>query len=370
MRIGIDCRLPYYRMGGISQYVLNLIPALAALDQENQYFLFHSRKDRRSYLPPGARNFRRRNLWTPCHHRYERWALTAELLRHRLDVFHSPDFIPPLRGAKRRVVTIHDLNFIYYPQFLTEESRRYYIDQIQWAVQSADAISADSYATRKDVLSLLSAPPEKVKTIHLAASPQYLEPVAAGAVEATLRKYDLSRGFILFVGTLEPRKNVSMLLRVYARLLAQARVDVPLVLVGGAGWLYEEIFETADELALDEQVRHLSGVEDRELQHLYHAAGVLVTPSHYEGFGLPALEAQHSGCPVIVSDRGSLPEIVGPEGLMLNADDEVLWANTIERVLTDEALRARLVENGYRQAARFSWDAAARATLALYKGEG
>ncbi len=129
MHIGIDCRLPFYQMGGISQYTIHLIQALAKIDQENRYTIFHSRKDGRSYLPSSP-NFQRRDLRTPAHHRFERQALAAELLPYRLDVVHSPDFIPPAAGAKRTLITVHDLNFIFYPEFLTTESLRYYRDQI------------------------------------------------------------------------------------------------------------------------------------------------------------------------------------------------------------------------------------------------
>ena len=164
MHIGIDARLPYYQMGGISQYILHLLPALAALDEVNQYTVFHSRKDGRSHHPPAA-NFQRRDLWTPCHHRLEPWSLPLELAAHRLDVLHSPDFIPPLGGAGRRVITVHDLNFLFYPQFLTGESRRYYAGQIQWAVRAAAAIAVDSEATRRDLIERLRVPPDKVRTI-------------------------------------------------------------------------------------------------------------------------------------------------------------------------------------------------------------
>ncbi len=366
MHIGLDCRLPFYRQGGISQYILHLIPALAAEDMADQFTLFHSRKDQKSYVPQNAKNFTRKNLWTPCHHRLERWALTAELLSHQLDVWHSPDFIPPQHGARRHIITVHDLNFIFYPQFLTAASRRYYAEQIQWAVTQADHISADSHATRRDLIEQLDVAPDKVTTIHLAANPIYTQSFAETAVQETLRRFNLASGFILSVGTLEPRKNLPMLIEAYGLLRQETAVDVPLILVGGKGWIYDEIFATIDTLGLRAHVRHLEGVYDEQLAHLYHAAGVLVTPSHYEGFGLPALEAQHCGCPVIVSKRGSLPEIVGPQGIILDPDDIELWAKTIRQVLSDGEMRERLIAQGYQQASKFSWDKAARATIQLY----
>lgn len=366
MHIGIDVRLPFYQMGGISQYILHLLPALAALDGENRYSLFHMQRDGRSHTP-SAPNFQRKNVFTSCHHKLERWALGAELLPHRLDVLHSPDFIPPQWGGRRKVITVHDLNFIFYPQFLTRESMAYYADQIERAVQVADHISADSHATRHDLIEQLRVPPEKITTVHLAANPLYEKTYEETAVTATLQKYNLPRDFILFVGTLEPRKNLPFLIRAYDALLKQDAIDVPLILVGGKGWLYEEVFTTIAELGLPQQVRHLSGIFDEQLAHLYHAASVLVTPSHYEGFGLPALEAMHCGCPVIVSNRGSLPEVAGEAGMQLPLDDEAVWTDALRRVLTDSDLRQKMITRGYAQAKTFTWQQAAEMTLEIYK---
>jgi len=368
MHIGIDCRLPFYQMGGISRYTIHLIQALAAIDVENRYTIFHSRKDGRSYLP-SAPNFQRQNLWTSCHHRWERPLLAAELLPHRLDVLHSPDFIPPLAGAKRFIITVHDLNFIFYPEFLTVDSLRYYRDQIGAAVAKADHISADSHATRQDLIEQVGATPEKISAIHLAANPLYERPFPPDEIQATLRQYNLPAGFVLAVGTLEPRKNLPMLIRAYKQMMVETAVDIPLILVGGKGWIYDEIFAVIAALGLQGQVRHLSGLSDEQLGHLYHAAGVLVTPSTYEGFGLPALEAMHCGCPVIVSSCGSLPEVVGEAGILLAPDDESAWAEAMHQVLTDSVLRERLVANGRSQAATFTWEKTARATLALYAGQ-
>lgn len=368
MHIGIDARLLHYQMGGISQSIRHLLPALAALDRENRYIVLHMGKDGRAHTP-SAPNFHRHNLLTPSHHRLEKWALGVELLPLRLDVLHSPDFIPPAFGARQRIITIHDLNFIFYPQFLTAESLRYYRDQIHWACREADHIAADSHATRQDVIDQLGVPPEKITTVHLAANPLYAQDHETAVVAETLAKYNLPRGFVLCVGTLEPRKNVPTLVRAYARLRAQG-IDVPLVLVGGKGWIYDDIFATIAELGLHDHVRHLSGIFDAELAHLYHGAGVLVTPSFYEGFGLPALEAQHCGCPVVVSRRGSLPEIVGPEGVMVDDPEDVAgWADTLFRVLTDGDLRAEMVARGYAQAKGFSWAETAVAYQQIYLGE-
>jgi glycosyltransferase involved in cell wall biosynthesis len=364
--IGIDCRLPYYQMGGISQFALHLLPALAALDQTNRYSVLQMAKDGRSYTPD-APNFQRQNLYTPCHHRWERWAMSAELLPRRLDLLHSIDFIPPQRGARRHLITVHDLNFIYFPEFLTAESKRYYVDQIEWAVDHADHITADSEATRQDLIEQLGVNPAKITTVYLAANPLYSQEYTPAEIEATLAQHNLPRDFILFVGTLEPRKNLPLLLRAYQQMRAETAVDLPLILVGSKGWIYDEIFATIEQLGLQNQVRHLSGIFDEQLAHLYQAAGVLVTPSHYEGFGLPALEAMHSGCPVIVSNRGSLPEIVGPAGLLLEPDDVSGWAEALARVLTDSVLRDTMVAQGKTQAATFSWPRTASQTLALYE---
>lgn len=369
MRIGIDLRLPFYQMGGISQYAIHLLTALAQLDSENAYTVYHSRKDNRDFTPKAV-NFGRKTLYTPCHHKYEKYALSAELAaalskaHQNYDIWHSPDFIPPIRGGKRHVITVHDLNFLYYPEYLTDESRRYYNDQIQWAVDRAAAISADSHATAKDLVDKLNVAPAKISTIHLAANPLYEQAFSEDEVTATLKKHHLERGYILFVGTLEPRKNLPTVLKAYQKI--KADVGVPLVIIGRKGWLWEGIFEQIEALGLSDDVRHLEGIFDEELAKMYRGAGVLVQPSHYEGFGLPPLEAMWCGCPVISSDRASLPEIVGDAGVLLDADDVEAWAATIAAVLSDPAKAAAMRAAGKVQAATFNWQLAAEATLNLY----
>jgi glycosyltransferase involved in cell wall biosynthesis len=364
MRIGIDARIVHYARGGIRNYVLHLLGALAVLDVDTDYYVLHSRKDRNPSL--SGPNFHPVACWTPSHHRLERWTLGVEVARLGLDLLHTTDFIPPAFGYRRLVITVHDLNFLYYPQFLTAESHRYYNRQIEWAVRRADHILADSHATKSDLTTLLDVPSEKVTVVHLAADPAF-RPLAEGEVRRVVAQYGLEPGYLLFVGTLEPRKNLPGLLQAYRQLLDAEVTAAPLVLVGGKGWLYDEVFERVEALCLDGHVRFLHDVPDADLPGLYNAARVLATPSFYEGFGLPALEAMACGTPVVVADRASLPEVVGEAGLLVDPDDVEDIARALTRVLTDGPLEARMRTLGLAQAARFTWEHTAQATWAVYR---
>jgi len=364
MRIGIDARIAHYSGGGIRNYVVHLLESLAELDGDGDYCILHSRKDDTFSSLDGS--FRSVACWTPSHHRLERWTLSVEIARLGLELLHSPDFIPPTFGYDRSVITVHDLNFLYYPRFLTAESRRYYNGQIEWAVEHADHILADSHATEADLTSLLDVAPDKVTVVHLAADPSF-RPVPEAAARQTAASYDLEPGFLLFVGTLEPRKNVPGLLLAYRIVLDEKVTNEPLVLVGGKGWLYEEIFDRVEALDLENHVHFVHGVPDADLPGLYSAASVLAMPSFYEGFGLPALEAMSCGTPVVVADRASLPEVVGDAGQLIDPEDPGDIAGALKRVLTDESERERMREAGLKQAEAFSWTRVARETRAVYE---
>ena len=364
MRIGLDLRLHAYAPGGISRYARRLARALAELcGPEEELVLLPHRRDRQSF--PVADGVGWHVLWTPPHHRWERWTLGAELLPLRLDIFHATDFIPPAWGARHMVITVHDLNFLLYPQYLLPEARRYYNGQIAWAVHRADAIVADSYATQRDLVRLLDADPQRITVAHLAADERF-RVLSESEVDAVLHHYGLSRGYLLFVGVWEPRKNLPGLLEALALLRGQG-IDVPLVIVGRAGWLYEEIFSKVEALGLASAVRFLERVPVEDLVALYNGAAALVMPSFYEGFGLPVLEAMQSGTPVIVSDRASLPEIVGEAGLVIDPLDPQAIAQACERLLLDRALRERLCKAGLQRARTFSWQHTAQQTLAAYR---
>jgi glycosyltransferase involved in cell wall biosynthesis len=264
------------------------------------------------------------------------------------------------------VITVHDLNFLHYPQFLTAESRRYYNQQIEWAVRRTDHILADSHATKSDLISLLDVPVGKITVVHLAADPAF-RPLGEADVRRVTARYELKPGYVLFVGTLEPRKNLPGLLQAYRWLLDADVTRAPLVVIGGKGWLYDAVFERVETLHLSGHVRFLHDVPDADLPGMYSAAGVLATPSFYEGFGLPALEAMACGTPVVVADRASLPEGVGEAGLLVDPNDPDDIARALVRVLTDQPLRAKMRGQGLARAGRFTWQRTAQATLDVYR---
>jgi glycosyltransferase involved in cell wall biosynthesis len=364
MRVGIDARLVYYSQAGIGQYIIHLVNGLANVDQESEYVLLQSRKDDTIILEEP--NFKRVSLWTPSHHRLERYSLNVELVRLGLDVLHSPDFIPPHRPSCRSVITVHDLAFLLYPHFLTKESARYY-GHIDQAVRWTDQIIAVSESTRNDTLQHLGVPDDKITVVYEAANPIF-QPVARDVARDEVRnRHGVDGPFILFVSTIEPRKNVPTLLRAVWQLMECYKEDVHLVLAGGRGWLFEDTFSVVAELGLDGRVHFVGRVPSEDLLYLYNAAEMLAHPAFYEGFGLPPLEAMACGLPAVVSDVASLPEVVGDAGLLIDPHDVDELTVAMWRVLNDTQLRQEMREKGLRQAARFSWERAARETMTIYQ---
>ncbi len=364
MRIAIDVRLTHYTSGGISAYERALATKMPALDLDNEYLLLHSRKAKKAL--PAPANTRRVSCWTPAHHRLERWILAGEILPHRPRLLHIPDFIPPQSVGWRTIITIHDLTFLHYPEFLTADSRRFYNRQIESAVQRADAILADSEATRKDILKLLSVPPEKVSTVHLAQDARFT-PQEETRIEAMRSQLELPHDYILFVGTFEPRKNVNGLLDAYAQLRSRHSGTPPLILAGNPGWLFDETLALVERLDLGDTVRFLESFPTEDLPALYSGASVFVLPSHYEGFGLPVLEAMACGTVCVIANRASLPEIAGEAALRCDPNDTDSIVDSLERALADSALRTDLRERGFARAREFNWEKCCNKTLAVYR---
>ncbi len=365
MRIGVDVRVAYHRMAGIAWYTVRLLAALSEIDRENEYVLLQHR----NHLEPliEAPNFSRATLFTPAHHRFEQWPLSLETKRLGLDLIHSPDFIPPLHNKIPSVITIHDLAFLLYPQFVTAASARYY-GQVEEAVKHARRIIAVSHSTKNDIIELLGAPESKIDVIHEAAAPIF-RPLSEESARALLANSDIvaPERFILVVGTIEPRKNLTTLIQAYHRLRNQYNHDLPLLLAGAPGWLSENVHRLVHELRMNDYVHFLGRTDNNHLLALYNLATVLAHPAHYEGFGLPPLEAMACATPVVCSDAGSLPEVVGDAALLAPPEDIDAWAAALHRVLDDKHLQHKLSTLGRERSRQFSWKKAASETLATYR---
>lgn len=363
--IGIDARLTAYRTGGISTYIHQLVRALETLDTQNRCTVLHSRKADTSI----ATRFETASLFTPPHHRLERIALSAELTRFNLDMLHSPDFIPPLRGAKRHVITVHDLTFLHDTSHKDAEAIRYYNDQIEAAVKQADAILSVSEATRSDLMALLGVPGEKITIQPNGVHPRFkaYSKRKRSSLAAMFSNYEgLPGRYILFVGTWEPRKNIPALLDAYALLPQDVRKDYGLLLVGEPGWLFDATQERIEAMqAQGYAIHQRSGVSDTALVDLYNVASMVVLPSLYEGFGLPALEALACGVPVVASDTSALPEVVGDLGLLCDPHDPQSLADAMLAAL-DEREQARALRQGPPWAAQFTWERSAQIALSVY----
>lgn len=355
MKIGIDARLTYYRDGGISSYIRHLIRALEHLDQQNTYTIFQSRKDQKRL----SERFNAAPLWTPAHHRIERLAVSLELAWRGLDVFHSPDFIPPYRAAKRHIVTVHDLTFLHYPHYLTADSRAYYNAQIQVACNHANHILSVSEATKRDLIDMLGVPESKI-TVQPHGVDASFHPTASD------KSLHLPESYFLHVGTLEPRKNILGLLGAYRLVLKDYPDAPPLLLVGRKGWLFEETERAMQ--GFGNKLIWREDISDAQLPAIYSNALTNITVSFYEGFGMPALEGMACGAVPIVSNRSSLPEVVGDVGLLVNPDDKEAIANALTMALHDTHWQQAQSQKAIERAKQFTWERSAQIALATYTG--
>ena len=369
MRIGIDARLVYYQRAGIASYILGLLHGIAATGSRYDFQVLQSRRDTEDFGLPA--NFHRRSTWTPCHHRFEREGLALDLLGAKLDVLHSTDFIPPRRlfSHHRSVITVHDLAFLKYPEVLTPASQRYYT-QIGPAVDKADAVIAVSENTKRDLMAFLDAPEGKIVVIPEAPDPIYQPLDDAAASSAIAAGHGLHGPYFLFVGTIEPKKNLKSLIEAYAlfRRMAPASERLPeLAIAGRKGWLFGDVFDLAGKLHLHDRVHFLGPVSRADLPFLYRGATALTYPSIYEGFGLPVLEAMASGTPVITSNVSSLPEVAGEAAICVDPNSVEALAEALHRVWTSPETRADLRRKGLARAALFSWERTAQRTVEVYE---
>lgn len=368
MRIGLDALLMGGKAGvrrtGISRYETELVNALLRLPSEHEFHVYAQSvvpetPERGSWhsSPVSVSNPVARLAW-------EHTGMVAQAVRDRLDLLHGMAFVVPPAWRKASVVTIHDLALLKIEGHAPKRRTIYLRSMIGQSVRRAGRVIAISGQTKRDIVELFDVDPAKIVVTPLGV-PSHLKPLDPEAREAFRNENNLTRPTLLYVGTLEPRKNIPNLLRAFE--IVAANTDAELVLGGAEGWLTEELHQTLASMKARERVRLTGFIPEADLASWLSAADVFVFPSRYEGFGLPPLEAMACGTPVVSSTSSSLPEVLGDNALLADPDDVDGIAAAIERLLTDASLVADLRRRGIARAATFTWDTTARLTLETYR---
>jgi len=368
MRIGIDATALPPQPVGAGNYIIQLVRALAEANFDVQLVIFAQKKGPALIDLPEERWVEWRiveDLSPGSRLVWEQTRLPSLVRSTKVDLLHSLHYTRPLRLPCASVVTFHDMTFFLFPQLHTWARRLFFPTAMRISARQADAIITVSESTRQDAIRLLAIDPGKIFTAQLGVDPSFRTINDLGEKSRVIAKYNLPERFILYLGTIEPRKNLPILIRAY-RQLVNSGTSHKLVLVGKYGWMYEDVLDLVDELGLEDKVFFAGYVPQDDLPLVYNLASLFVYPTIYEGFGLPALEAMACGVPVITSQIASLPEIVGDAGILIPVNNVEALSEAMSRVLGDSTLREKLIKDGQLRSTKFSWDRTAQLTWQVY----
>ncbi len=370
MHIGLNAHLlsfsRSYRAAGINSYIYNLLRCLPGVGKQHRYTVFLGDAEASGALPDLTTKMTSLPTVNPAVRIiWEQLVQPPQLWRERIDLLHSLAFVQPVVLPCAGVITIYDLSFFLFPEGFQPWRRLYLKWGTGYSARRARRIIAISNSTKHDIARLLRVPGGKVEVVPCGVEEDFRPVEDPDLLEDFRSKRGLPRRMILFVGTIEPRKNLVTLLRSYA-LLRQQIQPPPLVIGGPKGWRHEEVLAQVQELGLQEHVIFPGYIPREELPLWYNAADLFAYPSLYEGFGLPPLEAMACGTPVVSSNSSSLPEVVGDAGVLVNPHGVEEMSEAMQRLLSDNALRAEMATRGLAQARTFSWQRAAAETLQVY----
>jgi glycosyltransferase involved in cell wall biosynthesis len=374
MRIGLEGRVLTPRIGGIGRYAIHLIEALlthSALQRADlELVIFTAPQTDRHCLPGASVSLCERFRRIKSTLLRSAALLPAGVRCEHLDVFHGLDQsgIPWFFKAGKSVVTIHDVIPLVLPWAFPLRHRMVLATAFARIRRQADVVIVPSTATAADVVRYLHVERERIIVIPMGCEARFQPIMNPTPVSTLRRRYGLPERYILFVGTLEPRKNIKRLLQAFSMLLAETpQDDLKLVVAGGKGWGLDDFREAMAALGLGDHVLFTGFVDDDDLPALYRGAQLFVYPSLYEGFGLPVLEAMACGVPVITSDRSSLPEVAGDAALLVDPTQPEALAAAMASIINDGELRQSLRAKGLIRAREFTWDSVAQKTLAVYR---
>lgn len=369
MKIAIDARMGHTRVG-LGVYVRGLLRSLSIIDKTNEYYIILNRNRKESFVPIQDNFYKiytgvtyssyfTRDFW-------EQVYLPILLKKYQVDAYHGPNYILPILSDKPLIQTVYDTTIFANRGWYKPISRYRVQKLLSLSAKRADIIITGSENSKKDITAILGILEEKIKVIYIGVDEEYRVIDDPGKLNLVRAKHNISKKFILHVGSMNPRKNIPRLIEAYSKLPSEVSGEYELVLVGENSWRSDEIFGKIEQLGLKGSVICTGVVEDDDLPLLMNAASLLVFPSLYEGFGIPPLEAMACGVPVVASRASSIPEVVGDAALLFDPYNVEEMTASICEVLTDKELRDDLVRRGFERAKVFSWRKAAQETLAVY----
>ena len=385
MTIGIDIRvLTRGARTGVEEYAINLLNFLLPLDKKIKYKLFYNayRKAELNYPWANLDNVEIKKFRFPNRALFfsNRWTCRPKIdrLLNRVDIFFNPHFfVAPVSSSCKKVVTFHDLSFELYPEFFSRSKRIWQkiLMNAKKEAQKADQIIAVSNSTKQDLIDFYKIPEEKIKVIYSGIEQNLKKDISDEKILKVKKKYRLPDKFILYFGTIEPRKNLIGLIRAFEKIHEYktnahesfTNNNIKLVIAGEKGWLYEDVFKAAKQSPFASEIIFTGFVNNNDKPYLYSLASLFVYPSFYEGFGFPPLEAMARKTPTITSKFSSLPETVGKAAIMIDPYDIDEFACAINLALKDENLREKLKKQGLEQVKKFSWQKCAQETLEVLK---
>jgi glycosyltransferase involved in cell wall biosynthesis len=376
MKIGIDLRtLAEGKITGVEVYTINLLKALFELDKKNQYLLFYnSFHGTPEHLPkfdyPNVhwKIFHFPNRLLNASFLFLRWPKIDRLLGG-VDIFFSPRYLfSALSRCCKLVVTVHDLSFILFPEFFSIKTRLWhYLVSDKTAAKKAAEILTVSDSTKKDLVNIFKISSDKITVTHLGVDEKAYNTISQPGDADVLKKYRLQPGYILYLGTIEPRKNVLGIVEAFEKLRGTSGSKCRLVLAGGLGWLYSRVLSRIKKSPCRSDIHLLSAVPEHDKPALYRNAQCLVFPSFYEGFGFPPLEAMASGTPVVASYNSSFPEVLDEACVYVKPYNSEMIYQALEQIFNDKRFCSNLIQKGNVRAGEFTWQKTAEKTLAVFK---